>query len=153
MRSRLKPYWQLLNKQNKSVVLPWDRYVWQWALVICYCPEVVPQSYEETDWCWRRKKKKKKKHSPPWDPYYQPRHPGNALMVKIDRSWRESNHLVLAGTSLICVWSGHDLNSRTTWVSRNSWSPTGTSTLAPPPPPTPPLQHISGKDHDRRLRW
>ena len=31
-------------------------------------------------------------------------------------------------------------------VPNNSWSPTGMSTL------THPLQHISGKDHDRRLR-
>ena len=31
-------------------------------------------------------------------------------------------------------------------VPNNNWSPTGMSTL------THPLQHISGKDHDRRLR-
>ena len=31
-------------------------------------------------------------------------------------------------------------------VPKNSWSPTGLSTF------TQPLQHISGKDHDRRLR-
>ena len=32
------------------------------------------------------------------------------------------------------------------WFPNNSWSPTGVSTLPHP------LQHISGKDHDRRLR-
>ena len=31
------------------------------------------------------------------------------------------------------------------WFRSNSWNPTGMSTL------THPLQHISGKDHDRRL--